>query len=110
MSLRSTPRRYRYLLLGLVLAWGAPLGLCLVRSVLRHDISAATFAREVKQDWPTFVYVTVSTMAVFSAFGYVLGRQADRLVELARADPLTGLGNARAFAERLAEEVARAAR
>jgi diguanylate cyclase (GGDEF)-like protein len=110
MSLRSMPRRYCCLLLGLVLAWGAPLGLCLVRSALRHDFSVALFAREMEQDLPTFVYVTVSTMAVFSAFGYVLGRQADQLIELARTDPLTGLRNPRAFEERLAEEVARAAR
>jgi diguanylate cyclase with GGDEF domain len=59
---------------------------------------------------PTFVYVTVSTLVVFSVFGYVLGRQADALVDLSRTDALTGLGNHRAFTERVAQEVSRAAR
>ena len=93
-----------------MLALGAPIGLCLLRLALRQDASVAACAHEVKKDLPTFLYVTVSTIAVFSAFGYVLGRQADALIELARADPLTGLRNPRAFEERLAEEVARALR
>jgi diguanylate cyclase (GGDEF)-like protein len=59
---------------------------------------------------PTYVYVTVSTVAVFALFGYVLGRQADALVRLSRTDSLTGLGTPRAFEERLAHETARASR
>jgi diguanylate cyclase (GGDEF)-like protein len=110
MSLRSMPRRCRYLLVGAMLALGAPLGLCLVRLASGQEASVVACAREVKQDLPTFLYVTVSTVTVFSAFGYVLGRQEDKLIDLARADPLTGLRNPRAFEERLADEVARAVR
>jgi diguanylate cyclase (GGDEF)-like protein len=61
------------------------------------------------QAW-VYGYVGVSTLAVFAGFGYVLGLQADKLQELARADPLTGLLNRRAFEDRLEEEFARAAR
>lgn len=103
-------RRFTYALTALVLAMGAPAGLLIVRwtSVSNHGLDS--LGHEVLQDVPTFLYVTLSTVLVFSAFGYVIGRQADTLVELSRTDPLTGLRNPRAFEERLAEEVARAAR
>jgi diguanylate cyclase (GGDEF)-like protein len=54
--------------------------------------------------------VTLSTLVVFTAFGYALGRHADALSDLSRTDSLTGLRNQRAFDERLEEEVARAGR
>jgi len=66
--------------------------------------------RELERDLSTYVYVTVSTLVVFGLFGYVLGRQADALAELSRRDPLTRLGNPRAFEERMEQETARAAR
>jgi diguanylate cyclase (GGDEF)-like protein len=103
-------RRLAYLAIGAGLAVGAPLGLSLVRMARWDELGAAAFSREVQQDLPTFLYVTLSTLAVFSAFGYALGRQADLLVALSRTDPLTGLGNQRAFEEGLVAEVARAAR
>ena len=52
----------------------------------------------------------MSTGLVFSLFGGMLGRQADRLAELATTDALTGLQNARALQEGLQREVARAFR
>lgn len=89
---------------------GAPFGLVLVRTGVAGELRLASLVREVRRDLPTFLYVTVSTLVVFSAFGYVLGRQADALMELSRTDPLTGLRNQRAFEERLAEELARSSR
>lgn len=96
--------------MGAVLAAGAPLGLVLLRLAALREPSIAAFTREVKQDLATFLYVTVSTLAVFSAFGYIVGRQADVFMDLSRTDPLTGLRNQRAFEERLGEEGARAER
>jgi diguanylate cyclase (GGDEF)-like protein len=104
------PRRITYPVLGTVLAAGAPLGLALLRAALTGDLSGAAIAQEVRQDLPTFLYVTISTALVFSAFGGILGWHADMLVHLSRTDPLTGLRNQRAFEERLAEEIARAER
>jgi len=46
----------------------------------------------------------------FALFGGVLGQYADRLAQLATTDSLTGLFNARAFHERLRQELGRAAR
>lgn len=109
-SLRGAPRRLTYFAAGVLLAAGAPLGLALLKLVALDEASLAAASRAVRQDLPAFAYVTVSTVAVFAAFGYVLGRQADALLDLARSDGLTGLPNRRAFEERLTEEVARAGR
>ena len=103
-------RRFTYALTALVLAMGAPAGLLIVRWTSVSDHGLDSLGHEVLRDLPTFLYVTLSTVVVFSSFGYVIGRQADALVELSRTDSLTGLRNPRAFEERLAEEVARAAR
>jgi diguanylate cyclase (GGDEF)-like protein len=108
--LSPVSRRVAYPILGAVLAAGAPLGLALLRAGALGEFGVAALARAVNEDRITFLYVTVSTSVVFAVFGHLLGWHADRLVHLSRTDPLTGLGNQRAFEERLMEEVARAKR
>jgi diguanylate cyclase (GGDEF)-like protein len=98
-----------YSVAGALLAAGAPLGLFVVRLVTGW-FELAGLRREVASNLTTYVYVTLSTLVVFSLFGYTLGRQADALLELSRTDALTGLRNARAFAEQFDVELARAAR
>jgi diguanylate cyclase (GGDEF)-like protein len=107
---RSTPRRFSFPAIAALLAAGAPLGLILVRAATAPQSGLAALAVAVRQDDPTFVYVTVSTLAVFTLFGYIVGRQADALADLSIRDPLTGLANHRAFVEGLEAEVARSAR
>lgn len=106
---RRVPRRVSYALIAAVLAIGAPLGLLVVRA-LTASASADLVKQALSDDLPTFLYVTLSTLVVFSAFGYSLGRQADALADLALTDPLTGLRNRRAFDQRLADELERAVR
>jgi diguanylate cyclase (GGDEF)-like protein len=65
---------------------------------------------EIVADGATYAYVAGSTTIAFALFGGVLGHYADRLARLATTDSLTGLLNARAFDQRLRQEVARAAR
>lgn len=107
---RGLPRRLLYAVAGTALALGAPLGLMVVRLAGTGEASSPGIGGELDKDAPTYAYVTLSTMVVFALFGYVLGRQADALVDLSRTDPLTGLGNPLAFEERLSHETARAAR
>jgi len=109
-NLRAMSRRFTYACVGVVLAAGAPFGLALVKLAQINEFNVAALSRTLKLDLPIFLYATVSTMAVFALFGYVLGRQADALVSLSRTDSLTGLRNQGAFQERLADEVARAGR
>lgn len=104
------PRRVFYPLIAAAIALGAPAGLLAVRWATGALDDGASVVGLVTHDLPEFVYVTLSTVVAFSAFGYVLGRQADTLLEMSRSDSLTGLRNHRGFQERLAEEVARAAR
>jgi diguanylate cyclase (GGDEF)-like protein len=97
-----------YALFGALLASGAPAGLLLTRLVRRRGLSWRDVSDEI--DGATYAYVAGSTIAAFALFGGVLGHYADRLAHLATTDPLTGLLNARAFARRLRQEIARAAR
>jgi len=106
----GTSRRLLYTVTAVVLAFGAPLGLMIVRFARAGTVSVAAVRGELGRDASTYAYVTVSTIVVFAAFGHVLGRQADALVQLSRTDSLTGLANPLAFEEHLAQETARAAR
>ena len=107
-------RRFAYACAGGFLSAGAPLGLLAVR-LARHrrgggSMSLGGAIREVSTDPPDYVYVGTSTALAFTLFGYVLGRQADRLAELSHTDALTGLSNARGLFDRLDAELARSVR
>jgi diguanylate cyclase (GGDEF)-like protein len=102
--------RIRYTLAALLLALGAPLGLLVVRTLLAGGFDSRWLRQELDDGAWTYGYVAVSTLGAFAIFGYALGRQADRLLELSQTDALTGLGNVRFFRERLQLELARHAR
>jgi hypothetical protein len=101
------PRRGAYAALGAAIATGAPLGLVLTRAWRRGVAGWASVAADLRGEAATYVYVALSTILVFAAFGYVLGVQADRLLERSQRDPLTGLANWRVLQERLRQELAR---
>jgi len=106
----ALPRRVSRALTGAVLAVGAPVGLLAVRLLPTGATHPGGVRGELAGDPSTYMYVTVSTVAVFALFGYVLGRQEDALVALSHTDPLTGLGNALAFERHFEQEMSRAAR
>ena len=107
-------RRFAYACAGGFLSAGAPLGLLAVRFARHRRDGAAMSLRgaihEVSTDPPDYVYVGTSTALAFSLFGYLLGRQADRLAELSETDPLTGLSNSRGLFDRLDAELGRSRR
>jgi diguanylate cyclase (GGDEF)-like protein len=107
---RGRERRLVYTISGALLALGAPTGLLLMRLLRRRVVSWRTLSDEIAGDRATYAYVAGSTTMAFALFGGVLGHYADKLARLATTDPLTGLLNARAFDQRLRQEVARAAR
>jgi diguanylate cyclase (GGDEF)-like protein len=107
---RKLPRRFVYGLMGALISVGAPLGLLAVRAAAERQLDLAWIRHQLAEDTAVLVYVTVSTLVIFLLFGYVVGRQADRLLQLSQLDPLTGLGNARELEQRLEEETARARR
>jgi diguanylate cyclase (GGDEF)-like protein len=94
-----------------VLALGAPLGLLIVEALLARTFPFLTWVMaRLEGEAAIYLYLTVSTTAVFSAFGWILGRNADRLDTMSLTDPLTGLGNRRQLDRRIRDELARAAR
>ena len=102
-------RRTLYALAGGVLGLGAPSGLLLIR-VMRRGLSVSAAIHEIRIDREIYIYTAISTTMAFALFGGVLGHYADRLSLLATTDSLTRLFNARAFEQRLREELRRAAR
>ncbi|HEY7410455.1 MAG TPA: GGDEF domain-containing protein [Vicinamibacteria bacterium] len=105
-AFRLSPTQ-RYGLGALLLSLGAPIGLFTVRFL-------AGVADTPRADWSaqalTYVYVTVSTALVFTAFGALLGHKAEHLAQIASRDPLTALLTRRALTERLVHELYRARR
>ena len=103
-------RGHLYAAVGAALSLGAPLGLLALRAARAHEVSLTWLRHELAADLTTYSYVCISTLVAFTLFGLVVGRQADRLVELSTTDALTGLHNRRSLSERLRHEVARSAR
>jgi diguanylate cyclase (GGDEF)-like protein len=103
-------RRRWYAALAVLIATGAPVGLAVTRALARGGLGLAALASDLRSEVLTYAYVTVSTMAIFGGFGYVLGVQMDRLVSLSNQDPLTGLQNWRVLQDRIRDELARVRR
>jgi diguanylate cyclase (GGDEF)-like protein len=118
---RRAPSRVRsYVLWGVLLSQGSPLGALALRLVAGHTPLAA----ELRANLSLYLYMSLATLIAFATFGYVLGRFADQLVRrdaairhanhrlsrLAAVDPLTGVQTRRAVLHRLRAELQRAQR
>lgn len=104
-------RRFSYTLLGMAVASGAPLGLLGLRMGRCHARPTRDSVRaEVCSDPAAYLYVALGTSIAFTLFGFLLGRQVDRLKILSLEDPLTRLPNRRGFCRRLDEELSRSKR
>lgn len=103
---------FRRGLAGLLIGVGAPLGWLVLRLS-----GGATLRQELRQSRDLYLYLTVTTTLTFATFGFALGRLEERLAmsneeltRLSRTDPLTGLENARVFAEALPRLIAESRR
>jgi len=110
-SLRST-----YLLIGLLLGAGAPVGAFVVRFAAFASVRRAPMA-DVRANGFFYAYQLIGSCSVFAIAGYIAGARAQRLQRaeafyqtLSEHDPLTGLFNDRAFRNRYARAIDRAAR
>lgn len=112
-DLRSAPRiprRLAYPAAAFALSIGAPAGLLFVRAMRRRTAWPRRLKSELLREWPSYLYVCLSTATVFAFFGRIAEHQADRLADLSETDALTGLNNARVLQRRLREELGRSAR
>ena len=114
------PRARSYALTAALLSQGSPLGaLVLLAAIQRQSLTA-----QLAEHGLLYVYMSLSTLVVFSIFGWVLGGFADDLVRqrrtlravnhrlrwLSDVDPLTGILSRRAVHRRLRAELKRAQR
>ncbi|MFQ5738987.1 MAG: GGDEF domain-containing protein [Acidobacteriota bacterium] len=83
------PQKYSFMLYGVGLASGAPLGWFAISFLFPSVVS----------EWALYVYLFLGTSIAFGGFGYILGASHDRLMKSAQRDALTGLWNQRAFFE-----------
>lgn len=106
----ETPRRWVYSGIGVALGLGAPAGLLLLRSVLEGAAGWPWLVAELTDQWPVYLYLTLSTVLVFGAFGRVVGALHDETRRAAFADTLTGLPNRRVLWQRLERAIVAARR
>jgi diguanylate cyclase (GGDEF)-like protein len=110
-SLRTT-----YLVIGLLLGVGAPVGAFVTRFMAFASVRRAPLA-DLRANRFFYLYQLFGSCAAFAIAGYAAGDRAERLQRaeafyqtLSEHDPLTGLFNERAFRNRYARALDRAAR
>ncbi len=104
-----------YVLIGLLLGLGAPVGAFAVRLVAFASVRQAPM-EDLRANTFFYVYQLVGSCGAFAIAGFFAGGRAARLVRaeafyqtLSEHDPLTGLFNHRAFRNKYARAVDRAA-
>ena len=98
-------QRYVRALQGVILAFIAPIGWMLIRTAM-----GSTLAGTLSRNPGLYAYMLLGTMTVCGLFGWLLGREEERLSDLAMLDELTGLANSRLFGQRLDECIAHSRR
>jgi diguanylate cyclase (GGDEF)-like protein len=97
-------------LAGILVSLGGPLGLLLLRTIVLGRYSFSSIWSDIASNSFIYLYISVTTTLAFALFGYVLGRQTDRLQQLSRTDALTGVYNRRALSADLEHECRRSRR
>lgn len=90
---------------GAIFAAGAPAGWLLIQYFKGADIWL-----ELSSNWDLYAYMLFGTLVVFILFGSYVGRQEQKITDLASRDALTGIYNLRFFIERMRQEISRAKR
>jgi diguanylate cyclase (GGDEF)-like protein len=103
----EAPRRSLwYAVAGAILSLGAPVGLLLLREL----IAPQPLSDELLAERIAYLYVLIATAIALALFGFIIGRQTDRLAALSQTDALTGLANRRALSSLLEKEIRRSVR
>jgi hypothetical protein len=97
--------RLHFMLAGILVSVGGPLGLLLLQTFVLRLYSLSAIRSNIASNSLAYLYISGATILAFGLFGYVLGRQTDELQILSTTDPLTGLSNRRATGERSREPV-----
>ncbi len=105
------PRRMVYPAVGVLLSVALVLGLLALQGWVGHRAAVPwRIADELRRQPLVYAYLLVTTVALTSVLGWVIGRKEDRLEDLSVTDPLTGLANRRRLLAAFADELNRSAR
>jgi diguanylate cyclase (GGDEF)-like protein len=113
MSSARRPRRLVYPAIGVLLSVALILGLLVLQAWVVHRtgiLPPARIADELRRQPVVYAYLLVTTLAITSLLGWVVGRKEDLLEALSVTDPLTGLANRRRLLAAFADELNRSAR
>jgi len=97
--------RLKRMLQGLLLSIGSPLGWLIISFAEGVPVLQA-----LEENIGLYLYLSISTAAVFMFLGAYIGANEERLMSQALVDPLTGIYNNRHFHEHLHVEYSRARR
>lgn len=116
-DIEGVPRRFHYILVGVLLGIVAPVGILLIRIVFSAEAPISFFKNEVKDYYFFYLYSAITTPIIFASFGYIWGRATDSHIALnrkllleSRTDDLTGQYNHRHILVEIDHEIERAQR
>jgi diguanylate cyclase (GGDEF)-like protein len=113
MSSARLPRRLVHPAIGVLLSVALILGLLVLQAWVVHRtgiLPPSRIADELRRQPVVYAYLLVTTLAITSLLGWVVGRKEDLLEALSVTDPLTGLANRRRLLAAFADELNRSAR
>lgn len=94
---RAMKKRWKYACIGTLLSFIGPLGEWLVVEFALQEGDSFLFI--------TLIYIEVFCLLLFTSFGYILGRQTEKIEKMAFHDQLTGLYNRHYVIDKLNELV-----
>lgn len=107
----SWPKRLAYPATGVLLSFGLVAGLLTLEAWSAHRAPTVAWTAEHLGHQPlVYAYLFLSTLAMMTILGWVLGRKEDLLEELSVTDPLTQLANRRRLRASFNDELNRASR
>lgn len=111
MTQASSPQRWKFCLVGALLAAGVSAGLLLIRGLSDTEpFNLGWIFADLNSEGITYAYVTCSTFLAGLIFGWLIGSKTDRLQLMSLTDPLTQLANRRGFLAVFKDELQRALR
>jgi diguanylate cyclase (GGDEF)-like protein len=111
MTQTSSPQRWKFVLVGALLAAGLSAGLLLIRAISDEEAFDLRWALDdLMNEGVTYAYVTCTTFFAGLVLGWLIGNKTDRLQTMSLTDSLTQLANRRGFLAVFNDELHRALR
>lgn len=111
MTQTMSPQRWKFCLMGALLAAGVSAGLLVIRGISDTEpFNLSWVFDDLSSEGVTYAYVTCSTFLAGLILGWLIGNKTDHLQMMSLTDPLTQLANRRGFVAVFKDELERAMR